>query len=67
MPASVESKRLGQREAGGPAAKGDLRTARGDVKAESEIERFASEGAEADPAAGEEEDELDEIRDRKGI
>lgn len=67
LPAGVESKRLGQGEAGGPAAKGNLRDARGDVKSGSEIERFASEGAEADPAPGEEEEDQDVIRERKGI
>ena len=44
-----------------------IRDARGDTKSGSEIERFASEGAEADPAPGEEEDTQDAIRDRKGI
>lgn len=44
-----------------------IRDARGDTKSDSELERFASEGAEADPAPGEEEDTQEEIRQRKGI
>lgn len=67
LPASVESKRLGTGEADGPAAKGHPRDARHDVKGGSEIERFASEGAEVDPAPGEEEDDQDIIRKRKDL
>ena len=67
LPASVESKRLGMGEAGGPAAKGNLRDARHDVKSGSGIERFASDGAEVDPAPGEEEEEQDIVRERKGL
>ena len=43
------------------------RDARGDTKSGSEIERLAGEGAEAEPAPGEEEDTQDQIRERKGI
>jgi hypothetical protein len=67
LPASIESKRLGMGEAGGPAAKGHPRDARHDVKSGSEIERFASDGAEADPAPGEEGEEQDVVRERKGL
>ena len=67
MPAGVESKRLGMDPAGGPAAKGHPRDGKAVGKYGSEIERLAGEGAEAEPAPGEEEDGQDEIRDRKGI
>ena len=67
MPADVESKRLGMGVAGGPAAKGHPRDAKGGVKTASEIERFAGEGAEVEPAPGEEEEGQDEVRDKKGL
>ena len=67
MPAGIESKHFDMGGAGGPAAKGHPRDGRHDVKAGSEIERFAGDGAEAEPAPGEEEEDQDVVRERKGI
>jgi hypothetical protein len=65
LPAVVEAKRLhlGPNE---PFAKGHDRLHKHARQNESELERYASEGAEVEAAPGEEEDEQDEIRDRKG-
>ena len=67
MPAGVEEKRLGQSIGGGPAAKGHPRDGKGRVKNETDRERFASEGAEVDSAVGEEGEDQDVLRERKGL
>ncbi|KAF2486805.1 hypothetical protein BDY17DRAFT_292143 [Neohortaea acidophila] len=68
MPVDVEQKRFGLDEAGGPAAKGHSRDGKASSKHhKDEFGRFAGEGAEVDPAPGEEELEQDEIRDSKGV
>lgn len=65
LPAQVESKRLhfGANE---PLSKGHDRYDKHSRQKESDLERYAGEGAEVDAAPGEEEDTQDEIRDRKG-
>jgi hypothetical protein len=67
MPPGVESKRLGMQDAGGPAAKGHPRDGKAVGDKGSMVERAAVEGAEVEPAPGEEEDSQDAIRDRKGL
>ncbi|GAB7348521.1 hypothetical protein MBLNU459_g6919t1 [Dothideomycetes sp. NU459] len=66
LPAQVESKRLhfGANDA---QAKGHDRDDKHRAQNESDLERYQGDGAEADPAPGEEEDTQDQIRDRKGI
>lgn len=65
LPAQVESKRLhfGANE---PLAKGHDRVDKHRKQNESDLERYAGDGAEVDAAPGEEEDNMDEVRARKG-
>jgi hypothetical protein len=66
LPAQVESKRLhfGPNE---PLAKGHDRYYKHHKQNESDFERFAGEGAEVDEAPGEEGEDQDTIRSRKGL
>jgi hypothetical protein len=65
LPAQIESKRLhfGPNE---PLAKGHDRYDKHRKQKESDLERYAVEGAEVDAAPGEEEDNMDDVRARKG-
>ncbi|KAF2102961.1 hypothetical protein NA57DRAFT_32716 [Rhizodiscina lignyota] len=65
LPAQLESKRL-HYGANEPASKGHDRLEKHLKQKESDLERYAGEGAEVDPVPGEEEDTQDAIRDRKG-
>lgn len=64
LPGEVESKRL-HYGANDPLSKGHDRYDKHVRQNESDLERYAGEGAEVDPAPGEEEDSQDVIRDRK--
>lgn len=65
LPAAIESKRL-HFGANDPAAKGHDRADKHRKQKESDLERYAGEGAEIDLAPGEERDTQDEARARKG-
>lgn len=67
LPASVESKNLDAGAAGNAAAKGHGRDEKHRSGGVSEVERLAGEGAGVDVVPGEEEDEVDESRERKGL
>ena len=70
MPADVEAKRFGLRDAGGDAAKGHSREGRGTTThKEDDIEKFATEGAEVDRSVQEEGEDVgqDELRAKKGL
>jgi hypothetical protein len=66
LPAQVESKRMhfGANE---PLAKGHDRYHKHHKQNESDLERFAGEGAEVDEAPGEEREDQDTIRSKKGL
>ena len=66
MPAEIETKNL-QFEGNDPQSKGSSRFAKHARQTKSDIERLQGDGAEADPAPGDEELDQDEIRDPKGI
>ncbi|KAK8196633.1 hypothetical protein M8818_006798 [Zalaria obscura] len=66
IPAQGESKRL-HFGANDPLAKGHDRYDKHARQKESDLERYAGEGAEVTAAPGEEEDGQDVIRDRKGL
>lgn len=65
LPAGIESKRL-HYGANQPAAKGHDRDAKHGKQKESDLERYAGNGAEVDLAPGEERDTQDQARARKG-
>ncbi|MCJ1259233.1 hypothetical protein MMC24_007069 [Lignoscripta atroalba] len=65
MPAQVESKRL-HMGANNPLSKGHDRYDKHTRQKESDLERYAGEGAGVDRAPGEEDDDEDVVRDRKG-
>jgi len=66
LPAQVESKNL-HFGANGPLAKGHDRMDKHVRQKESDLERYAGEGAEVEKAPGEEEESLDTVRERKGL
>jgi len=66
MPPQIESKRL-HFGANDPLAKGHDRYDKHTRQKESDLERYAGEGAEVDEVPGEEGEEQDAVRDRKGI
>jgi len=65
LPAQVESKRL-HYGANDPLSKGHDRYDKHSRQKESDLERYAGEGAEVDTVPGEEGNSQDAIRDRKG-
>jgi hypothetical protein len=65
LPATIESKRL-HYGANEPFAKGHDRADKHRRQNESDLERYAGEGAEVDLAPGEEKDTQDQARARKG-
>lgn len=66
LPAQVESKNL-HFGANDPLAKGHDRYDKHARQKESDLERYAGEGAAVEAAPGEEKDTQDQIRDRKGL
>jgi len=66
LPAQVESKNL-HFGANDPLSKGHDRYDKHSRQKESDLERYAGEGAEVDKAPGEEEDSQDSVRERKGL
>ncbi|KAI9699007.1 MAG: hypothetical protein M1836_003196 [Candelina mexicana] len=66
MPAQAESKRM-HYGANNPLAKGHDRYDKHSRDKESELDKFASEGAGVKPAPGEEGDDQNIIRERKGL
>ncbi|KAA6411007.1 MAG: hypothetical protein FRX48_05318 [Lasallia pustulata] len=65
LPAQVESKRL-HFGANDPLSKGHDRYDKHTKQKESDLERYAGEGAGVDRAPGEENDDEDAVRDRRG-
>ena len=65
LPAQAESKRL-HFGANDPVSKGHDRDDKHRKQKESDLERYAGEGAGVDRAPGEEDDDEDAVRDRKG-
>ena len=65
LPAQVESKRL-HFGANDPLSKGHDRYDKHTKQKESDLDRYADEGAGVDRAPGEENDDEDTVRDRKG-
>lgn len=65
LPAQVESKRL-HFGANDPLSKGHDRYDKHTKQKESDLERYGGEGAGVDRAPGEENDDEDAVRDRKG-
>lgn len=66
MPAQVESKNL-HFGANDPVAKGHDRVDKHARQGESDLERYAGEGAGVKPPPGEEGESQDKIRDEKGL
>ncbi len=66
MPAQAESKRM-HYGANNPLAKGHDRYDKHSRDKMSDVEKFAGEGAGVEPAPGEEGEDQDTIRDRKGL
>ncbi|GAB7361130.1 hypothetical protein MBLNU230_g1165t1 [Neophaeotheca triangularis] len=66
LPAQVESKNL-HFGANDPVAKGHDRADKHARQKESDLERYAAEGAEVKPPPGEEGESQDKIRDEKGL
>ncbi|KAI9722232.1 MAG: hypothetical protein M1812_001704 [Candelaria pacifica] len=66
IPAQAESKRM-HYGANNPLAKGHDRYDKHSRDKESDLEKFAGEGAGVEPAPGEEGEDQDTIRDRKGL
>lgn len=64
LPAEVESKRL-HFGANNPSSKGHDRDDKHSKQKESDLERYAGDGAEVDVAPGEEESSQDALRDRR--
>jgi hypothetical protein len=66
LPAQIESKRL-HYGPNNPLAKGHDRYDKHARQNESDLDRFAGDGAEVDEAPGDEGDDQDTIRSRKGL